>query len=537
MLSAKHLHDELAALSRIAGSTRDRDVSLDVLATTLHRRLMEAPEEAALITPPSPPPMRVAAAAAAARYRRNNVDLPWPAESEAWTWPPELFVAYDRLFDLDVGLRVIGDGWGMSSINHPKRGGAVLVSVLSAPGPRVKWADDRRSSVRCLLGATFEDVNQFLDDEAASHPSNLDNQPGFERLSVIGCIGAGGHGSGLGLGPLESMVEAVVLGGVEPPHTQVTIPRGDPRFDLAVTHLGRLGPIVAMDLRVRERFRIAEERTIAELGATRDWRDDLRMLVRRAAALHDEPDVHSTEIWLAPYVQRGSTVAALGVRRRTQEQPAPGGEGRPLPLRSRALQVLGQIAVNLVSAVEPRWIRALIRETVRATRTHRIVMQAREGLDFGAPNENPMSAIEMAIDVSDTIDRGVDALLAALDALEALRREKKRYVFAPMGVRFVGRGPARGLSPHAGRMRTMHVEIPTFADEGRFHGREVLEPLQRRLLDLGARPHWGQRIYVSGEELRARWPEASRREMRELVLAVDPRGVFANELVDAVLEL
>ena len=531
MASATDLHAELILLASTSLSARLRRISFHAVMNALYERLLRFPEEADLL--PSGPLFDLRerrALEAADGFRFNNVHLSWPAANAPWRWPPEDFAAYDAMLERELpGLRVIGAGWGMSKLTHPKRGGGLLITAgqetaLQTP---VRWKDPG-SRVRCMLGATFRDVNEFLYAEAPAR--SLANQPGFADLSVAGCIGAGGHGSSIGLGPLASMVESITLPPAQRGDDAVEIPRSDPRFDYVTTHLGRLGPILAMDLAARSRYRIHETRTLCVLGKKKGWRTELQDLVERAVHLQErDHEVHSTEIWIAPYVDDGELVTVLGTRTRTDDAPR---GGRPAVIRSRALQVLGQLAVSFVSIAEPDWIRGVLRRTVRATVDDDAVLEAPDGLDFGAPNDNPMGAIEMAIDISSRID--ATPIVRVIDALEALSRSE-RFVFSPMGVRFVGRGPDHGLGPHQGRTRTMHIEIPTFADEHLFHGDEVLPSLQRLLAGLGGRPHWGQRIYLSPDELRALWPAEEIEAMRRVVLERDPAGLFANDLVDQVL--
>ncbi|MBS2014287.1 MAG: hypothetical protein JST00_15480 [Deltaproteobacteria bacterium] len=533
MTSARELYEELLALSITEEAARLRSIAVDALVVSLYERLLERPHE-------SIDDARAAVAEGADEIsdgpgetlRVNNVHLSWRAVHDVWRWPPENFAPYDVMLARKLpGVRVIGRGWGMSTLAHPKRGGGLLIAVdpeSALPSP-VAWAVEGER-VRCVLGATWEHVTTFLTGHG-DHTC-LANLPGFAKLSVAGSIGMGGHGSSVTLGPLASMVESVRIGH-DDAHA-VGIDRADPRFDYAITHLGRLGPVLGVELRVQPRYQIRETRDLHVLGRSKGWEAELHELVAHAVTLHDstEEDVHSTEIWIAPYVDDGELVTVLGKRVRTPE--APGHGARPAVLRSQALQLLGQLAVRLVSSTDPRWIRRVLRRTVKATVSGPVVMRAAEGLDFGAPNENPMGAIEMAMDISDRVD--ARALVTAIQTLEELA-QTGRYVFAPIGVRFVGPGPAHGLSPHQGRRRTMHIEVPTFASEPVFHGDEVLAPVQRALAALGARPHWGQRIYLTPPELRALWPEEERLAMRRLVAELEPAGVFANELLDAVLEI
>ncbi|MBX3189195.1 MAG: hypothetical protein KF819_19385 [Labilithrix sp.] len=534
MTSARQLRDELVQLTRADPKGARRQISMEVVVESLFYRLLNHPEELeafeALTWLAYEKQHQLRALAPG--YTHRNVALTWDAAHRTWQWPPNHYATYDAMVaDGLPGIHVVGECWGMSKITHPKRGGGLLLSgdPASVLGPRVRWSTPGRKHVRCLLGATWGEVNDFLD---LSKTRNLENQPGFEGLTVAGNLGTGGHGSGLGLGPLSSMARQIVLGPVTPGGEPVTFDRQHADFDYVATHLGRLGPVVEIDLDLREVYNIAEERQIRVLGRNGTWQEDLHALVAEAVALQAQPDVHSAEIWIAPYVDDGELVTAFGVRRRTTD-PISTDTKRPSVLRCEALQALGRFVAIIVASLQPKWIRPVLRQTVKATKTPRVVMSARHGLDFGAPNVNRMGAIEMAMDISKRADG--TPIITVIDKLAELARKKDRYVFAPMGVRFVGAGPDRGLSPHVGRKKTMHIEIPTFGDDETFHGDEVLAPLQRALAKLDGRPHWGQRIYLSTAELSRLWPASEIAGMKRVVQRLDPHNVFANVLVDPVL--
>jgi hypothetical protein len=149
-----------------------------------------------------------------------------------------------------------------------------------------------------------------------------------------------------------------------------------------------------------------------------------------------------------------------------------------------------------------------------------------------------MASIEAGIDISDGIERASAALIRAIELLESMAAEE-RFVYSPMGIRFVGEGPADGLSPHAGRRMTMHIEQPTFAEDSIFRGNEVLGPLQQMLAgpEFDGRPHWGQRVLLGPEQMKRLWPERSRARMRELAMIADPKRRFGSPFLDPMLDL
>lgn len=468
-------------------------------------------------------------------FSYRNVALSWAAEHGEWRWPPSGYGAYEHASRDDEKVHVLGECWGMSAISHPPQNGRVLLTgdPMNLPGPRVKWGNSP-NTVTCLLGATWNEVHQFLNDNG--NDKNLANQPGFSGLTVIGNIGTGGHGSSLGTGPLAQMVTEVRIASVEDPDkTAPTVfKRGTPEFELAVTHLGRLGPVVSMDVELRNPYRIAETRTIEHLGGNhRDWKVDLEALVMKAIKRQESGDVHSAEIWLAPYADKdGRMTAALGIREITKDK-VDHHATRPAVLRSKALQALGEVLAIVMASLHPSLIRKVLRGTVEETETDRVVMEPRDGLDFGAPNVARVVSIEMALDLSDP-RHAVAGVISTIEELERLAA-KDHYLFSPLGIRFVGKGPSGGLAPQAARDRTLHLEIPTFAAPV-FGADSVLRPLQILLAETyGARPHWGQRVYLTPAQLLPLWPKSSLDAMAAFAKRLDPKGRFTNPLLDPLL--
>lgn len=465
-------------------------------------------------------------------WRYRNIELDWEPRAVSWAWPPRTFVPYDEVLRESSasaasgarGVRVLGSCWGMSSLSHPSPGGNLLYrGEDTSVEARAEWTDD--GHVRALLGATFEEVLDVLGQRGMT----LRNQPGYASLSVAGCVGTGGHGSGVrASAPLGTLVTAVTIASPEPGVHEVTrFALGDSEFPRAVTHLGRLGPVVGMELAAVPAFHIAEHREIRRLGAGAAHAEQL---LGDVLGVQLEASVHSAEIWIAPYADRhGDTVASVGIRRTTAEAPR-GDAQRPAVLRCRLLQTLSQMAAVLVDRVHPRWIRAALRQGVLATEAKKpVVMRSRDALDFGVLNRSRVGSIEMAL----PMDRAAAALSALLEALE-IAAQRGHYVYSPIGVRFTGAGLGGTLSPQADREVTVHVEIPTFAAPA-FCADLVLPPLQALLASYGGRPHWGQRVYLSPGELRGLWPASSIAATARLVQRRDPGGHFASPLLDAVL--
>jgi FAD/FMN-containing dehydrogenase len=463
------------------------------------------------------------------RFRYRNVDIPWSDQDAFRDWPPDEDAGVGE--EADRCVRVLGECWGQSPLAERGRAGALVLLTHGSPAG-VRWgaSTDR---VRCGRGVTFDDVHEFLEGSGGA-TRRLSNQPGSSALTIAGNIGTGGHGSGLGEGPLSSMVTEIVVQPAGASASPLRFDRDHPDFDYALAHLGRLGTVQEMELEVRPAFRLRLDREILRLGSSGSSVDeDLQRLLEHAVTVGRSDGVHSVDVWLSPYMEDDRLIAALGVRRFTDAPVSP-DHLLPLALRSKALQVAGYLLAIVSSYLNPRWMRGIIGYALTKTATNNVVMEPRRALDLGPANELRMGSIEMAFDISSGVDaQPLKRIRKSVDELSD--QDPARMLFAPMGIRFVGRGPAAGLSPQAGYAATMHVELPTFGRDDLFYGDEVLARLQGELADLGGRPHWGHRMYLEPTTLRRLWPEASIGRMAALTRALDPRGVFANPLVDALL--
>lgn len=462
------------------------------------------------------------------RFVRRNLELDFDPQAVTWR-DPDSDQPYDDMRNRVGNVRVVGELWGMSPLTHPLKAGALLVTDVGdrSIGGRVKWVDEAaKNAVRCQLGATFGDVFEFLKNDPAN--MRLANQPGFSGLTVAGVVGTGGHGSGLRFGPLASLVSRIELADVAGGGGRKEFLRGGPDFELAVTHLGRLGPVRSIDLDVRKGFHIAETRSIHHIP-----KDGLPTLIQEAIdEQRDDDGLHSIEIWVTPYADGdGHHTVAYG-RRRFTDAPAMGK--RPISLRSKMLQGISRFLVSMVSFFNPAWVKPILHYALERTEEKTpVIMDAHDGLDFGAPNRAPMTSMELAV----PLDRGGDAVKLLLETLQDLSANQDLYVFAPLGMRFVGQGASTGISPQAGNARTLHLEVPTFRGDT-LRGAQTLARAQQTMARsiVKARPHWGQRVDLDAPTLASLWDKKSRDAVRAHVAKLDPNGVFASPLLDDMLK-
>jgi FAD/FMN-containing dehydrogenase len=117
------------------------------------------------------------------------------------------------------------------------------------------------------------------------------------------------------------------------------------------------------------------------------------------------------------------------------------------------------------------------------------------------------------------------------EALRAVRRaiaEGDLTMKLPIEVRFVAKDDIL-LSPARGR-DVCYIGVST--EDNATEAFERVEPIMRRL---GGRPHWGKCFSLTRKDLEAMYPD-SYEKFRTIRRELDPRGVFANELMQQLFD-
>lgn len=409
-------------------------------------------------------------------------------------------------------LKAVGAGYAFSNIldtdgltvglsRNLNRILSVDASVLRDPGAA-------SSLVSFEAGATVEQLNTHL----WNHGQALLNQPGYEKLSYVGAMSAGAHGSGIRLGPLCDALRSLHLvtvdrGGrvvqrrIEPAagitdrarfgvtHRDVELIQDDAVFHACAVGVGCLGIVYAATVEVGPRFFLRERRTMRRWAEVRGEID---------GALRD-PAIHSVHVWLNPYAVGGEIHCVL-----TLYEPEEG-----LRRGQRAFGVTWYGVGDLGPLV--RWVvvnlpistAAILNASLSATvpAGEPPVLPCTEALNFGAPNQIDVDAGACGVDAA----RTVEAAEALMDLFQRRARDRGAYVTSPIGLRFVKASTAL-LSPQFGRDTCM-IEVPLL--KGTPLSLETLDAFQDVLFArFQGRPHWGQvNRRMNEERLSALYPE------------------------------
>ncbi|MEU6391109.1 FAD-binding protein [Streptomyces sp. NPDC046939] len=376
-------------------------------------------------------------------------------------------------------LRVLGSGHSFNRIADvdADRAGA-LVSLADLPDGIEVDAD--RLTVRVGGGVRYAE----LAAELHAHGLALPNMASLPHISVAGSVATGTHGSGVGNRSLAEAVRAVEI--LTADGETVTLARGDEGFEGGVVSLGALGVVLSLTLDVEPSFEVAQHvfRRLPLAG--------LDFTAVSSAAY----SVSMFTKWQGPWFDQ------VWVKRRLPEPvDFPWAE----PATQAQHPVPGMDAVHCTEqfGVPGPW--------------HERLPHFRAGF-------TPSSGDELQSEYLLPREHAV----AALDALDAVR-EEIAPVLQVCEVRTVA-ADRQWLSPAYGR-DTVAFHFTWVAETGRVL--PVVSLVEDRLRDLSARPHWGKVFTTAPERIAEHYPHAG--DFAALVRRLDPRGVFSNAFVRALL--
>ncbi|KAA0941497.1 FAD-binding protein [Streptomyces apricus] len=375
-------------------------------------------------------------------------------------------------------VRVLGSGHSFNLIADPGDGG-VLLSLTALP-PSVE-VDTAARTVRVAGGVRYAELARAVHERGFALP----NMASLPHISVAGSVATGTHGSGNANGSLASPVREVEL--VLADGSALTVGRGDPRFDGAVTSLGALGVVTALTLDLEPAFEVAQH-----------------VFGRLPLAGLDFEAVSASAYSVSMFTDwRQPGFVHTWVKRRTDAA----WDGFPWaePAAVAVHPVPGMPAVNCTQqfGVPGPW---------------------HERLPHFRPEFTPSSGSEIQSEYLLPRSYAADAL-AALDAV----RDTIAPVLQICEVRTVA-ADRQWLSPAYGR-DTVALHF-TWVDDA-----QAVLPVVRRieeaLAPFGARPHWGKVFAVPAGALRSLYPRLG--EFAALAGELDPEGTFRNAFVDEVL--
>jgi L-gulonolactone oxidase len=357
---------------------------------------------------------------------------------------------------------------------------------------RVLDADASSGLVRVEAGIRLRALSHELHARGLAMPNLGD----IDAQSLAGALATGTHGTGARFPNLSGQVESVEL--ILADGSERTLDGGD-LLRAARVSLGALGVIAAVTIRCVPAFRLRNT-------------DKPEPLEDVLSALQERADAHDHfEFWTFPHAD----VALTRAHEHTEDAPKRPGRlhayTSDILLDNHAFRAVNEVARRFPSTI-PRLNRlasAVASQRERVDWSYAIFASRRlvrfEEMEYALPREHAVQAVR-----------------AARDVLE------RHPVSFPIELRFSAADDAL-LSP-------AHDRASAFVAVHVFRGM-AFEPAFREveaaLSELGGRPHWGKRSFLTARELAPRYPrwdafQAARAEL-------DPDGHFANAWVRDVL--
>lgn len=411
----------------------------------------------------------------------------------------------------------------------------LLEPLVAADASLLKDPRQATTLVRASAGMTIKDLNAALD----KHGLALINMGGFDGQTLAGVISTSTHGSGLLLGSFPSFVEALVVVGSDGQVSQIEKANGitDPQkfhssvgnirlvqddkvFSASVVGVGCLGIIFAVILRVRSQYWLSETRTLHK------W-SDLRKKLLDDNFLRQYRHV---EVLINPHVIKGQNTSLLTVR---HEVPQPTKPSPPKPFRNAFSELLaslpgaGEFLVFLFRTW-PRLSPILVENAITSLEdSNEFVAPSFTILNIGAANGFPAVCSELGVDLDKHVDATDSVLTVASQA-----RAQGMYQSGLIALRYVAPSPGfLSMQPR----ETCMIELPMM--RGVF-GSDSLPWQFEELLTkkFGARPHWGQRNFLTGSHdmLEQLYGHTNLQSWLEVFKSFNPSGQFNSRFTDRV---
>jgi L-gulonolactone oxidase len=389
-------------------------------------------------------------------------------------------------------LKVVGSGHSFSAIAAPDERGVRLDRLTG-----ITRLDPDARLVAVRAGTRLRDLSAALLGQGWTLPI----VGSIQAQTVAGAIAPATHGSSLVLGNLATLVHSLRL--VDGRGSVVALGPDDPRLDGARVHLGALGAVTEVTLRIEPAFRLRQE--IAHVP------------VREVDVVQAARSAEYAKVWWLP----GTTHAQVVRYTRTDE----GITRRPSARTLRWVDdnVMHRALFPLLVRGQHRYPRSTPGTNQRLMRAYLgpALQVAQSSLLLNTPMPMRHRETEAAVPLGqaqEAYDRVVDLVLG----------ERLAANF-PFEVRFV-RGDQGWLSPAYGGDA---CQIGAYTTDGPDRER-YFAGFWQRMSGLDARPHWGKELHHTAEQLAPLYDRFT--DFVALRDELDPDHVFDNAFLRQVLD-
>lgn len=386
-----------------------------------------------------------------------------------------------------------------------------LNQPLSLDRARLKNPDDAFIA-RVESGITIENLNYFLDENGLA----LFNMGGYDGQTIAGVMMTATHGSGRAYGPIADQVlsmQVVGEGGkvfqIEPsngitdparfPGTleedssiPVELIQDDDAFNAMRVSIGSMGVVYAVTLRTDKKFWLREVRykiSWSELKAPGGY---LEKLLNNEPVYEDKPSPEHIEFQYTPYENEEDHSFLITERYRVYEPlPEQPQSERGTPGTEFVSGLITVFEMPLVAILNkyPGLAKKILEQTLISQEDDNFTNVSYDVFDIGVVNYTDALAIEVALDINDTIA----AVERTFEVADKLFDEKAIPHTGPISLRFVKQSDAM-IAMQEGR-DTLFIEVIMLKG---VNGMEelMLTYEQTFMEEFGARPHWGLDLKV-----------------------------------------
>ncbi len=408
----------------------------------------------------------------------------------------ELKAAVNHAASRGWKLRVVGKGHAWSNLGLPGLGGGAVIRTqklnkILTPDDEIKQA----LLVEVEAGISIRSLNNRLHKLGVALKNMGDSNP----QAVAGAIATETHGSGAGVGSMSEFVEGMRIVTAD---GSVRDLAGD-ELKAGRVSLGLLGAVYSIKLRVRPKFFLRHEQT------TLKFRDE------NISGLLGDPEWQHLEYWYYPYTGNAERILRKEVNSTEIIDLLDLAEEWFIKIGAIHIRELGErnpekIPKFLIDHVEKGKIG--FKDITRQGPSHKILL--------GKSNVWRRVLKTYTMEYQFALGAGDATFWSAFDALEesiALAAQKRVFVSSPIQIRFTKKS-TKSLLTHLRHAPTASFSISMFRSHKGVH--TWMPELERRLLALGARPHWGKMYYTEPSI------DAKRTQFEQIRETLDPTGMF-----------
>jgi hypothetical protein len=272
-------------------------------------------------------------------------------------------------------------------------------------------------------------------------------------------------------------------------HSGIELVQDDDWFNSVVIGLGCMGVVYSVTVRVREKYWLTESRTLSNW--TRVKADLLKGDVLR--------ENRHYEVLVNPYELDGDHTCLVTIRNEIPEPTDPDPEKKNRSHLSVGfsffphwlIRLTGKL-ISLKNRLLPGLIPKTIEDSLKGLADEEYDAASYSVLDLGAPNYVAAYSSEYALAVEGNVY--IDAAEKIIEIARLNRESRNFYHTVPFSLRFVAKHDLY-FSMMYGR-ETCMIEVPMI--DPTHGGLDILRDVEQALIDLGARPHWGQINYLFG---------------------------------------